>query len=328
MVESLELDKIYQVIQADLARVDEELGSISNVEFPWLAEMLSHSVQGGGKRIRPALTLLAGMFFDYDLKYLLPMATAVELMHTATLVHDDAIDKSATRRNRPTIYARWGTEKSVLLGDYLFAKAGEYNAKTESIRTILLFTRTLMTISQGELYQAINSFNLEQSMEQYIQRIVGKTASLFALSTGSGAILSRAPEWAIGDIQEYSHNLGIAFQIADDLLDYIGTEEELGKPVGSDLAQGTLTLPAMMLLERYPDNNPVKRIFARGESPLNHDDIKVAIEMVNNSGIARECHYIATRYSGLACKYLEKLPDGGGKKALADLVTYVVQRKK
>jgi len=324
----LELDKIYQLIEADLAKVNEEIRSVSSVEYPWLAEMLGHSVQSGGKRIRPALTLLAGKLFDYDLKYLLPMATAVELMHTATLVHDDAIDKSATRRGRPTIYAVWGVEKSVLLGDYLFAKAGEYNAGTQSIRTVRLFTQTLMTISKGELYQSVNAFNPHQTREQYIQRIIGKTASLFAMATESGAILSQAPEWAVGDLKAYGQNLGIAFQIVDDILDFIGTEEELGKPVGSDLTQGTLTLPAMILLERYPQNNPVQRIFERGEGKYDREDIRQAIEMAGNARVVQECYDMASRYSAEACRQLENLPQCDSRQALADLATYVVRRKK
>ena len=324
----MELDRIYQLIEADLARIEEELRSVSRVEFPWLVEMLGHSVESRGKRIRPALTLLSGRFYDYDLKYLLPMATAVELMHTATLVHDDAIDKSATRRGRPTAYALWGVEKSVLLGDYLFAKAGEYNADTQSIRTVKLFTQTLMTISKGELNQSVNAFNLNQTREHYIQRIMGKTASLFALATESGAILSHAPEQAISDLKGYSHDLGIAFQIVDDILDFIGTEEELGKPVGSDLAQGTLTLPAMIITERYPRDNPVKRVFERGEGHYNQEDIDKAIEMVGNSGIVQECYYVASGYCAEACHHLEHLPDNESRQALADLATYVVKRKK
>ncbi|GAI25927.1 unnamed protein product, partial [marine sediment metagenome] len=121
----MELSKIYECIQADLAKVRDNLKSISKVDFPWLSEQLGYVVRSGGKVIRPALTLLAGKFYSYNLKYLLPMATAVELMHTATLVHDDAIDKSEARRGKPTIYKIWGEETSVLLGDYLFAKAGE-----------------------------------------------------------------------------------------------------------------------------------------------------------------------------------------------------------
>lgn len=324
----MELERIYQLIKADLTRVNDEIKSISKVEYPWLVDMLAHSVGGGGKRIRPALTLLAGKFYDYDLRYLLPMATAIELMHTATLVHDDAIDKSDRRRGRPTIYALWDLEKAVLLGDYLFAKAGEYNANTQSIRAVTLFTRTLMVISKGELYQSINAFNPNQTRENYIQRIIGKTASLFALSTESGAILSHAPEWAVEVLKAYGHNLGIAFQIVDDILDFVGTEEELGKPVGSDLTQGTFTLPAMILLERYPKNNPVKRILEGGRERDSREDIQKVIEMIRNSDIVQECYDIASGYCTEACRELNRLPQNENCRALADLATYVVKRKK
>jgi geranylgeranyl pyrophosphate synthase len=222
----------------------------------------------------------------------------------------------------------WGVDKSVLLGDYLFAKAGEYNASTQSIRAVKLFTQTLMTISKGELHQSRNAFNLNQTREQYIQRIIGKTASLFALATESGGILSHAPEQAIRELKAYGHNLGIAFQIVDDILDFIGTEDELGKPVGSDLAQGTLTLPAMILMEHFPGDNPVKRIFEKGEGKDTQEEIRRAIEMAGDSSIVQECYDVATKYCSEACLHLEELPENESRQALADLTTYIVKRKK
>jgi len=245
----LELSKIYEPIQEDLAKVEDRLRSVSEVDFPHLSEMLDYSLRSNGKRIRPILTLLSGKFYNYNLDYLLPMATAVEVMHTATLVHDDAIDKSLVRRRRATVYKVWGEDEAVLLGDYLFAEAGALTAATQNLRAIKLFATTLKAISSGELNQAFNAFNLEQSRSQYFQRVSKKTAALFSMATESGAALSQAPEESIQILIEYGYNLGIAFQIVDDILDVIGTEEEMGKPVGSDLAQGTLTLPAMLLLE-------------------------------------------------------------------------------
>ncbi len=226
--------------------------SVGKGTFDRLTELLDYSLEGDGKQIRPAIVLLSGKFCTFDLDYLLPMATAVELLHMATLVHDDAIDKSAVRRGVPTITKRWGEDKAVILGDYLFARAGEFCASTENVRVIKLFSQTLATISNGALNQTFDASILEQTHQQYLQRISSKTASLFTLATESGTILSQAPERSVEILREYGHNLGMAFQIVDDVLDFIGAEEELGKPVGSDLAQGTLTLPAMILLEYYP----------------------------------------------------------------------------
>ncbi len=319
------LSTIYEPVQKDLVKVDKSLRSVSKVDFPWLAEMLDYSLTGGGKKIRPALTLLAGKFYNYNLSYLLPMATAVELMHTATLVHDDAIDNSLVRRGRPTINKVWGEDKAVLLGDYMFAKAGEIAATTQNLRVIKRLAQTIMTISSGELNQAITSFSLEQTRQHYFQRISSKTASLFSLATESGAILSQAPESSTNMLSEYGYNLGIAFQIVDDIFDFTSTEKELGKPIGSDLAQGTLTLPAMLLLERYPEDNPVKRLFQNKNEPEN---IKLAIELVRNSSIIHECYKIASDYCSKACDNLKLLPDNASRQALADLANYVISRRR
>lgn len=318
-------NEIYNLIQEDLARVEDNLKKVSEVDFEWLAKMLSHSLQSGGKRIRPALTLLAGKSYNYNLKYLIPMATAVELMHTATLVHDDAIDKSYVRRNRPTVYKLWGNEQAILLGDYLFAKAGEVVTYTESIRAIRLFTQTLMTISSGEINQAINAFRLKQTRDDYYRRIYSKTASLFSLAAETGAILSQAPESSVTALKQYAHNLGIAFQIVDDILDFTSTEQELGKPIGSDLAQGTLTLPAILIIEHYPEDNPVKRIF---EGEKTTENIQKAIDMVRNTPIADECYQIATDFYNKALEGIKSLPDNKVRQILTDLAHYILSRKK
>ena len=321
----MQSNTIYEPVQEDLNKVEDWLRSVSKVDFSWLAKLLGYSLKGGGKRIRPALTLLSGKFYNYNLDSLLPMATAVELLHTATLVHDDAIDKSSVRRGRPTINTVWGEDKAVLLGDYLFAKAGEFAATTGNLQAIKLTAQTIMTISSGELNQAFNAFNLKQTREDYFQRVSSKTASLFCLATESGAILSQAPERSIEILKGYGHNLGIAFQVVDDILDFIGTEEELGKPVGSDLAQGTLTLPAMLLLERYPEENPVKRLFQNRDK---QENIGLAIELIRNSSIVQECYGVASDYCSKACHNLGQLPDNASRQALVQLADYVVNRKK
>ena len=321
----MQSNTIYEPVQEDLNKVEDWLRSVSKVDFSWLAKLLGYSLKGGGKRIRPALTLLSGKFYNYNLDSLLPMATAVELLHTATLVHDDAIDKSSVRRGRPTINTVWGEDKAVLLGDYLFAKAGEFAATTGNLQAIKLTAQTIMTISSGELNQAFNAFNLKQTREDYFQRVSSKTASLFCLATESGAILSQAPERSIEILKGYGHNLGIAFQVVDDILDFIGTEEELGKPVGSDLAQGTLTLPAMLLLERYPEDNPVKRLFQNRDK---QENIGLAIELIRNSSIVQECYGVASDYCSKACHNLGLLPDNASRQALVQLADYVVNRKK
>jgi len=321
----LSLSKIYKPIEQDLARAEEILASVTKVEPDWLAEMLDYSLSGGGKRIRPALALLSGKFYDYDFTYLLPMGVAVELMHTATLVHDDAIDNSLIRRSKPTINSVWGEEKAVLLGDYLFARSGEFAADTQNLRVVRLFSQTLAILSTGELEQTFSAFNTGQSWQDYLMRISRKTASLFSLATESGAILSQAPGKSIEILKDYGYNLGIAFQIVDDILDFIGTEEELGKPVGSDLAQGTLTLPAILLLEQYPDDNPVKKSFNDEDRPKN---IELALNMVRDSSIPGACYQVAADYCAKACRNLNLLPDNDSLQSLIQLADFITERRR
>ena len=324
---NLPVSAIYRPVQKDLVKVEERLRLLvdsQDITLPQLHSMLSQ-VLIGGKIVRPALTLLAGKFYNYNLQSLLPMATASELLHIATLVHDDAIDKASVRRGRPTVNKVWGIDKAVILGDYLFAKAGEFAAATGNLRVVRLFAETLETISSGELKQAFSAFSLQQDFEQYIERIAGKTASLFTMATEAGAVLSQAPEEAVQALKGYGLNLGIAFQIVDDILDFISTEEEMGKPVGSDLAQGTITLPSLLLLERYPRDNPVRRFFHDRDR---HQDVKLAIEMVRSSPIIEECYRVASDYSSKASRNLDLLPDSPSRKALVTLADYVVKRKK
>lgn len=324
----MKIQEIYAPVQEDLVKVDEQFRLLIDGQrdvFPELHKMLSQ-ILVGGKIIRPTLTLLAGKFYEYDLKNLLPMATACELLHIATLVHDDAIDKASVRRGQPTINQVWGVERAVILGDYLFAWAGEFAAATGNIRVVRLFAQTLESISRGELRQGFSAFNLEQSYDQYIERIAGKTASLFAMATESGAVLSQAPEEAIQRLKDYGYNLGIAFQIVDDILDFISTEAEMGKPVGSDLVQGTITLPSLLILEHYPEDNPVKRLFNnQGNGQKN---VIEALELVRSSSIIDECYQIASDYSTKACRGLKLFPDNPSRQALFALADYVVKRRK
>ena len=322
----MSLGTIYEPVREDLAKVEARLKAVSQVSPSWLAELLAHSLGGGGKRVRPALVLLSGRFYHYDPGCLLPMAAALEVLHTATLVHDDAIDHSPLRRGHPTINKVWGEDKAILLGDYLLAQAEELVSETQNPRVIRLFARAIMTIAQGELNQSFSAFSLEQTREQYLARIAAKTASLITLATESGAILSRAPEGMITALKDYGYNLGIAFQIIDDILDFVGDEAEMGKPTGSDLSEGTLTLPAMLVLERYPGANPLRRLFQHEGDK--QENISLAIELVSSSGVLEECYQVAQDYSARAGANLESLHDSPARKSLRELARYVVARKK
>ena len=323
----MRLSEIYQSVRDDLTEVERQfklLAEDKRDSFPELHRMLKH-VLVGGKVIRPALTLLSGRLFSYNRDRTLPMATASELLHIATLVHDDAIDEADTRRGRPTVNKLWGLDKAVLLGDYLFARAGEFAATTGNIRVVRLFARTLQIISSGELKQAFGAFSLEQSFEQYRERIAGKTAGLIVMATESGAILGSASEEEIQIMKDYGYNLGLAFQIVDDILDFIGDEKEMGKPVGSDLAQGTITLPSLLLLKRHPTDNPVAKIFA-GKEPA--ENIRRAVAMISSSSIIDESYSIAQDYISEACQHLKRLPDSQHHRSLLALADYIIRRQK
>ena len=323
----MRLSEIYQSVRDDLTEVERQfklLAEDKRDNFPELHRMLKH-VLVGGKVIRPALTLLSGRLFSYNRDRTLPMATASELLHIATLVHDDAIDEADTRRGRPTVNKLWGLDKAVLLGDYLFARAGEFAATTGNIRVVRLFARTLQIISSGELKQAFGAFSLEQSFEQYRERIAGKTAALIVMATESGAILGSASEEEIQIMKDYGYNLGLAFQIVDDILDFIGDEKEMGKPVGSDLAQGTITLPSLLLLKRHPTDNPVAKIFA-GKEPA--ENIRRAVAMISSSSIIDESYSTAQDYISEACQHLKRLPDSQHRRSLLALADYIIRRQK
>jgi geranylgeranyl pyrophosphate synthase len=318
------LSEIYEPVQEDLKKVDQSLENITDAEHAVLAELLVYTLKTGGKRVRPALTLLAGKFYVYDLTLLVPMAAAIELLHTATLVHDDIVDNSPMRRGRPTVCRAWGASSALLLGDYLFAKAGSLVAGTGNLRAVKLFSETLMTISSGELKQTAVTSATARLRDYYFAWIGAKTACLFSTSTESGAILSQAPEEAIQNIGEYGRNLGMAFQIVDDVLDFIGEEDELGKPVGSDLREGTLTLPSIIFAEYYPEDDLIKNFFGKRDA----EDVASAVEKIRNSQVIEDCLTLAAEFSLKARRAAEKLPDNRARKSLIDLTDYIVERRK
>ena len=320
----MNLDTIYQSIKDDLVKIERSLESVANVDIPLLSQLLEYLLKNGGKRIRPSFTLLSGKFYNYDLSLLVPMATAVELLHSATLVHDDIVDNAPTRRGKQSISFAWGQASALLLGDYLFAQAGMLVASTGNLRVIKLFAQTLMTISSGELAQINVFFDRKRAREHYYNWIRAKTACLFAMATESGAALSQAPEPIINALKEYGHNFGMAFQIIDDVLDFTGRKEELGKPVGSDLIEGAVTLPSILFAESNPDGNLIKSIIKNQDM----DKVALVVEKIRNSSVIDECLQIASDFCSKACQALEKVPVNSARQSLVDLATYVINRKK
>jgi geranylgeranyl pyrophosphate synthase len=324
LVAKMNLSDIYQPVQKDLKKVEQSLEEIADADFFLLAQLLAYTLKTGGKRVRSALTLLSGKFYVYEPALLVPMAAAIELLHTATLVHDDIVDNSPVRRGKPTVSRAWGENSALLLGDYLFAKAGSLVAGTGNLRAIKLFSQTLMTISAGELKQTGVTFDIAKVREYYFAWIGAKTACLFSTSTESGAILSQAPEESIQAIRDYGHNLGMAFQIVDDVLDFVGEEDELGKPVGSDLREGTMTLPTILFAESFPEDELTKNVIGKKDA----EGVSQAVEKIRDSRVITECLALASEFCSKARRAAEKLPDNSARKSLTDLADYIVERRK
>jgi len=315
---------IYAPIQEELAQVEGALQAIKRVDFAELSEMLDHVLAPGGKMLRPSIALLAGKFSNNHQEMLVPLAASIELLHTATLVHDDVIDRASTRRGRPTANSLFDNSASVMLGDYMFAHAAGLAAHTGNLEAMRMFSRTLLAMASGELEQDMTAYDYSQTTRHYFQRIASKTASLFAAAAEGGAIVSCAPDAWRAALRDYGENVGMAFQVVDDILDFSGDEAEMGKPVGSDLMQGTLTLPSLLVMEGHPRDNPVKRFFRHRHSPRH---LAEAVDMVLRSGVLDECYRVAGGFRDRAHAALEGLPAGSARESLAEIADYVLERR-
>ncbi len=318
---------IYVPVTEGLARVEQRLRRLSAEDgtFPHLSGLIDYIIQGKGKRVRPAVTLLSAQVWRplTDLPVL--MAAAVELLHIATLIHDDTVDNSDVRRGKATVSSLYGKNVAVLLGDYVFAASATLVCDTGNVRVIRRFAETIMALSSGELLEYFHAHSWEQARADYEDRISRKTASLFKTASESGAILSGAPEPYVSALAEYGHNLGMAFQVVDDILDYEGDPHDLGKPVGNDLRQGVVTLPALMLMERYPAENPIHNLFVNEGEP---EALKRVLEMVHNSDILERCYAEARAYCQRAAHSLDGISDGPSLRSLRQLTDYVMERRR
>ncbi len=316
---------LYDIIRDELAQVNASLRRVSDVEYPYLGQLLGHILETGGKRVRPAITLLASKFHPNDGKQATLMATAVELLHIATLVHDDTVDNAAVRRGKPTISTMWGREAAVLLGDYAFAKSATVVCDTGNLRVIKLFAETIMLLASGELTEMFTAYDPAQTRQQYSDRIFRKTASLFTTAAETGAILSGAPEPVVQSLKAYGYNIGMAFQIVDDILDYQGTADEVGKPVCSDLLHGVLTLPAILLMERFPEDNPIPKVMMNRQAD---EHLKRALDMIQSSSVLQDSMAVAQDYGRKSIDALSALPATVYRQSLQEIATYALERRR
>jgi heptaprenyl diphosphate synthase len=273
-------DNIFDIVSEDLVAVEEELYSIIQSPVDMVNDIGVHLVQAGGKRIRPALYLLCARGGVPNQAELLPMAVAIELIHMATLVHDDIIDNAATRRGRPTANARWGNHSSVLTGDYLFAKA--FSAIILARKNMLkILTDVICNICEGEIIQLKEAFNANQTEADYRLRVAQKTADFIAASCELGAIAGGLDEKSVIRVREYGYALGMAFQITDDILDITASAEQLGKPVGNDLRQGIVTLPVIYALKNSPRSDELRNIIINQK--MSDDEVKRGLEIIHQT---------------------------------------------
>ena len=315
---------LLDIVQPELERVEIMLQDVARVDYPILATILRDIMGSGGKRLRPALVFLAGALGPSDPLAVAKIAAAVEMTHTATLVHDDLVDNSLLRRGNPTVNAIWHGGIVVLVGDYIFAKAAELASDTGVSDIAKIFGQTLAIISEGELRQAFTARSWQHTEEEYYRRIYAKTASLFAAASESGAILSGHVGEPRARLRRYGHDLGMAFQIVDDILDFVGSERELGKPVASDLGQGLVTLPAIYYMQEHPEDAEFRALAEGG--PVTPEIIAAAVAAIRGSSAIERSYDTARAFVASAKEALAPFADNQYRRTMIGLADYAVER--
>jgi geranylgeranyl pyrophosphate synthase len=310
----------YGPVAADIPRVGERLRGLALGRHPLLGTVLSHLFGTEGKQLRPALVMLSGKLGVYDVDRLVTLAASLEVVHTATLVHDDTVDQALTRRGLKTVSALWNSKIAILVGDFLFAQSAHLAAQLDSVRIMALLSETVMAMSQGELRQYASSQAREIDESDYFQRIGGKTASLFAMCCEGAAIVSNQPEKQIEALREFGTNLGVAFQIVDDVLDLAGDEQTLGKPAGSDLREGTITLPAILLTQHLQADDPLQTDLRHGRN------IDETLDMIRESGVLEAARLRAGEYVEAALSSLSAFPESEAKETLRGVAERTITR--
>ena len=317
---------LFEPIREELQVVEETLHLAAHGEHERLGEILNYLLDSGGKRIRPALVILASKFHDHDAARVLPLAAAVEMLHTATLVHDDLVDGSLLRRGSPTLNVELSAGVVILVGDYLFAWAADLAAATESVPVVDIFAKTLMTICRGEITHAFDRDGWRRTKEDYYHSTYSKTASLFAASAQSGALLSGAPDATIQALREYGCKLGMAFQIVDDILDLVGDEHVVGKPIGGDLRQGTVTLPILLFLEEHPQTDLLRSIFEQQDG--REEKIRDLVDMVRSSPAIAAAREEAQRFTVESKQAIKDLSPNPYRQVMLDLADFLLERRR
>jgi len=311
-------------VENDLNILTDNLKQLIGARHPILGAAAEHLFEAGGKRIRPAIVLLVSRatMSDNDLTSRhRRLAEITEMIHTASLVHDDVVDEADLRRNVETVNSLFGDKIAVLAGDFLFAQSSWYLANLDNLQVVKLLSEVIRDFAEGEIIQSINRFDIHASIDSYLDKTYYKTASLMANSAKAAAVLSNTSADVAQNLYEYGRNLGLAFQIVDDILDFTGSTEVLGKPAGLDLASGKLTSPVFYALQQQPYlKTLIEREFSESE------DINKAIELIKDSEGIEQARQLAKNLALKAAKSLDCLNASDSKDALYELTNYVVSR--
>lgn len=315
---------LFAPVEADLALLVENLKNLIGARHPILYAAAEHLFGARGKRVRPAIVLLVSKATmqgnDITLRHR-RLAEITEMIHTASLVHDDVVDEADLRRGVPTVHSSFGNRVAVLAGDFLFAQSSWYLANLDNLEVVKLLSQVIMDLAEGEIQQGLNRFSAALSIEAYLDKSYYKTASLIANSSKAAAVLSEVPTALADNLYEYGRHLGLAFQIVDDILDFTGSTEELGKPAGSDLRSGNLTAPVLYALEEKPILEAlIEREFAQP------GDLEQALTLVRDSQGIERSRELATYHAKLAVDSLADLPPSSSRQALTKLTDYVLRR--
>lgn len=305
--------RVLDVMIADLNCVSQRVLDVTELSYPVASSTIREIVLAGGKRLRPLLVLLAGRAYSYREQFdpLVTAAAGVELLHIASLVHDDTIDRAAVRRGKPTLNSVMSVGGTILVGDFLFAQSAMLAARTGDVRVVGVFASTLGELCDGQLLELFDSHRLDQGIETYIRRIYGKTGSLFAGAAEMGSVLGRAPELHIQELRHFASEIGVAFQIMDDILDITEQMNDLGKPSGNDLRQGTVTLPTLLFAQNTAESSGDWKLLTHvvSDDDVEDTDLYELIERIRHSGAVDGARAIAIDNRDRALARLECVPD-------------------
>ncbi len=321
-----DLTALYSDIRGDLDKVESQLKDWSESDNPLISEISRYVLQKRGKRFRPALVLLSSRLFGPRNGENIFLASLVEMIHTASLIHDDIIDNARTRRGIESVHARWGPNVTVLLGDYLYIKSIGLSLQSASDRIVRILMDISSRMIEGELAEYARSGDTRISEDEYLRIIGNKTAALFSTCCRLGAILGRASEEAENDVAEYGRNLGMCFQIIDDLLDFTGDEKAMGKPTMLDLGEGRITLPVIHTLHNN-GHNPHRLVSGLvRKRDVNGEEKRRLLEILKESGSFDYAREKARGFSERSLEILSRFPESGVRETLAGLARFAFGR--